>query len=604
VSLPVQRPRACHDHAVTVTRTPRLGVEQWSSGSDSPSRTGFNQDLLNLESKTAIDQRTPAAALPTAATTLPVGGTTPLVAAEFFQRTLDLGSGATAYALYRTDSGGTWHAQAWVPERLLVRPPDTVPAVTAEALRVEHTGVSNGPGLSVSWDGAATLRKQLILGGSADGTVGRLSIGGLDSMPAAVRARITPVGSERGLEIKAGDVNVTELLRLIEFGGSTVLTVTGAGQMSSTQGAAFGGTPPAASAALAASPNATGAINTGILGYGQETAPTRVIWQVNRFQPGSSDVNPIFSVAPNAIVIGRVSSDWTGELDLGAALTKLSTPRLAWFPTAASQSGSTPFNPFPGMTGFVGIDATNGLSSTISALLNNYGDPTRDAARLYSYPSSTATWTGDIQRGYQAEIISGAPDVALVSRIDPQGRSLANAPWRGSGGKPVQLRDLRQGVVHASKKIWVVPGDYPDGQFIASNGSFTYDWPTMTVRSASVTQLEVEMRLEALFFKQNSGANPDRQVLQIRWFYSIAGGSFVSADPDYQEAAATTVDSPWPQAPGVQNIWTVIVPVTAAAGTTFRMRMQALLYAYASDGRLRRADLRVRESIVETYTAA
>jgi hypothetical protein len=126
----------------------------------------------------------------------------------------------------------------------------------------------------------------------------------------------------------------------------------------------------------------------------------------------------------------------------------------------------------------------------------------------------------------------------------------------------------------------------------------------MTVRSSSITQLEVELRMEALFFKQNSGANPDRQVAQIRWSYQIAGGSFISADPDYQEAAATVVDSTWPQAPGIQNTWTVVVPVTAAAGTTFRIRMQVLLYAYAADARLRRADLKVRESIVESYTAS
>lgn len=581
---------------MTVTRTPRLGLEQWSSGVDSPSRTGFNTDYLDLENRVAVDQRTAAAALPT--------GSPALVAAEYFQRTLDLGSGVTAYALYRTDAGGSWHAQSWIPERLLVRPPDTAPATNAEALRVEHTGVANGPGLSVSWDGGATLRRQLILGGSADTTLGRLSIGALDVMPAAVRARITPFGAERGLEIKAGDALVTELLRLIEVGGSTVLTVNAAGQLTSSQGAAFGGTAPAAAAALTVSPNASGAINTGLLGYGQESASGRVIWQANRYQPGSSDAGAIFTIAPNAITLGRVSgADW-GAVDIGAVLTRLVTARLAWFPTVASMSGTSPFNPFPGLTGFAGIDATNGMSSTVGTQFNNYGDPTRVASTVASYNSGAGSWTGDIQRGYQAEIISGAPDTVLVHRIDPVGRASSNAPWRGSGSKPNHLRDVRQGVVHTCKRIWAAPGDYPAGQFIGSNGSFTYTWPTMTVRSSSITQLEVELRMEALFFKLNSGATPDRQVAQIRWSYQIGGGSFTSADPDYQEAAATTVDSSWPQAPGIQNTWTVLVPVTAAAGTTFRLRMQVLLYAYAADARLRRADLKVRESIVETYTAS
>lgn len=581
---------------MTVTRTPRLGVENWSSGVDSPSRTGFNTDFANLEARVAIDQRTPGAALPT--------GTPALVAAEYFERTLDLGGGNTAYALYRTDGGATWRAQSWIPERLLVRPPDTAPTVTAEAFRVEHTSVANGPGLSLSWDGAATLRKQLILGGSADKTIGRLSVGALDAMPASVRARITPFGAERGLEIAAGDVNVTELLRMLNSSGSIVLTVSGAGQLTSTQGAAFGGITPSAAASLTVAPNSSGAINTGLLGYGQESANTRVIWQANRYQPGSTDSASIFSIAPNSITIGRVTgTDW-GALDIGAVLTRWVTGRLAWFPTIASMSGSSPFNPFPGLTGFAGIDQVNGMSSTIGTQFNNYGDATRAASTVASYNSGAGSWTGDIQRGYQAEIISGSPDAVLVSRIDPVGRMSANAPWLGSGGKPNHLRDVRQGVVHTCKRIWAAPGDYPAGQFVGSNSSFTYTWPTMTVRSSSITQLEVELRMEALFFKQNSGATPDRQVAQIRWFYSIAGGSFNSADPDYQEAAATTVDSAWPQAPGIQNTWTVVVPITAAAGTTFRIRMQVVLYAYAADARLRRADIKVRESIVATYAAS
>ena len=311
---------------MTVTRTTRLGLEQWSSGVDSPSRTGFNTDYLDLETRVAVDQRTAGAALPV--------GSPALVSAEYFQRTLDLGGGNTAYALYRTDAGGSWHAQSWVPERLLVRPPDTTPAVTAEALRVEHASVATA-GISASWDGTVKARTALLLGNAAEPTIGRLGVGSLDAMPAAVRARITAFGVERALELKAGDVNVTELLRAIDSSGNNVLTVAASGQLTSTQSAAFGGVTPSASASLSVAPQSAGAINTGLLGYGQESAPTRVIWQANRFQPGSSDAASILSVAPNLISIGRVATDWTGELDLGASLMRLVTARLAWFPTAA-----------------------------------------------------------------------------------------------------------------------------------------------------------------------------------------------------------------------------------------------------------------------------
>jgi len=121
------------------------------------------------------------------------------------------------------------------------------------------------------------------------------------------------------------------------------------------------------------------------------------------------------------------------------------------------------------------------------------------------------------------------------------------------------------------------------------------------VRSASITQLEVEMRMEMLFFKQNSGANPDRQVAQVRWFYKIGAGSFTAVDTQYQEAAAMVSDGSFPDAPGIQNTWTTVVPVTLSAGQTFQMRVVIYIYQYASDARLRRADLKVRESIVESY---
>jgi hypothetical protein len=582
---------------VAETRTARLNLPQWSSGTDSPSRDDFNQAFADLEVRMPLDRRAPDPALP--------AGSPAIVDAEYFQRTLTVGSDALR-ALYRSDSGGTWRAQNWIPETLRVRPPTaSPPAVGLDALRIEHP---TGPvtGVVASWEGTVTARKALILGNAADGALGRLSVGGLDAVPAAVRARITALGAERALEIKAGDSNVTELLRMIDSSGSNVLTVAGSGQLTSTQGAAFGGVSPAASASLTVGPQPSGAINTGLLGYGQESAPTRVIAQFNRFQPGSTDAASIFSVAPNAITIGRATAAWASStLDLGAVTTRLVTTRLAWFPDYTTLSGSGTFSPFPGLTGFAGIDATNGMSSTVGTQFNNFGDPTRDAARFAIYPASTNNWPGDLSRWYQAEIISGSPDAVLVSRVDSAGRMSANAPWRGSGNKPNHLRDVRQPILHTCMRKWADPGDYPAGQYIASNGSFTYTWPSMTVRSASITQLEVELRLEALFFKLNSGASPDRQVMQIRWSYQLGGsGSYNSVDNLYQEAASMVADSAYPQAPGIQNTWTAVVPITVSAGTTFRLRMQVVLYPYAVDARLRRADLKVRESIVETYTAS
>lgn len=577
---------------MTETRTTRLNLPQWSSGGDSPGRGDFNGAFADLEARAAIDRHPAHADLPSAG----------LVPREYFQRLLDLGGGTVLRSLYRTDEGSTWRsAGAWVPETLRVRPPDaTPPAIGTDGLRVEHPSHATA-GLTSSWDGAVKARTSLVLGNVAEPTLGRLSVGNLDAIPASVRARITAFGAERALEIKAGDANVTELLRLINSAGSNVLTVSGAGALSSTQGAAFGGISPAANASLTVAPQSSGAIDTGLLGYGQESANTRAILNLNRYQPGSSDTASILSALPNKITVGRTGAWSGGAVDIGAPTMRVVTPRLAWFPSEDSLDGASGFNPFPGLTGFAGFDSAMGLYTAVGTEFNNFGDPSKIAMEFASYESATNVWTGDLFRAYQCQLVSGNPDAVNVSRMDPQGRLSLNASWRGSGNRPVELRDARQSIVHESIRVWAVPGDYPAGLFIGQSGNVTYSWPTMTVRSNSITQLEVEMRLEALFHKLGSGPDVDRQVLQLEWYYQIAGGSWILASSAFQEAAATVVASAFPQAPGIQNVWTVTVPVTAAAGTTFRIRFKAYTYPYASTCRLRRADLKVRESIVQTY---
>lgn len=569
-----------------------MNLPQYSSGDDSPGRTDFHDAFADIEARAAIDRRTAHADLPS----------TGLVPREYFQRLLDLGGGTVLRSLYRTDEGSTWRpASAWIPETLRVRPPTVAPpAIGTDGLRIDHPGHAT-PGLTSSWDGAVKARTSLVLGNAAEPTLGRLSVGGLDAIPAGVRARITAFGVERGLEIKAGDANVTELLRMINSAGSNVLTVSGAGALSSTQGAAFGGISPAVNASLTVAPQSSGVIDTGLLGYGQESAPTRAILTLGRYQPGSTDAASILSVLPNKITLGRLGAWAGGALDIGAPTARVVTPRLSWYPTEASIAGTSGFNPFPGVTGFAAFDQDMGVFSALGTEFNNFGDTSKIALEFASYASAPSVWAGDLFRAYQCQLTGGVPDAVNVSRMDPQGRLSLNASWRGSGNRPVELRDARQSIVHESIRVWAAPGDYPAGLFIGQSGNVTYSWPTMTVRSSSITQLEVEMRLEALFHKLSSGPDVDRQVLQIEWYYQIAGGSWNLASTAFQEAAATVSASAFPQAPGIQNIWTCTIPITAAAGTTFRIRFKAYTYAYASTCRLRRADLKVRESIVQTY---
>lgn len=569
---------------MTETRTARMNQPQWSSGSDSPSRTDFNEAGLAVETRTAIDRLTPDSALPSSG----------IVNAEYFVRTATIG-GTALRTLYRGDSGGTLRAHNWVPETLRVRPADTV-ASTAEGLRVDHPDVTL-PALTTTWDGKVTARHSLVLGAASDTSLGRLSVGGLDAVPAGVRARITAAGAERALELRAGDGSVTELLRAVDSAGSAVLTISGAGGLTSTQAAAFGGTSPGA-ASLTGAPQPTGAQTAGLLAHGLESATSRAALQVNRYAPGSSDPAAILSVLPSTITVGRLGAWSGGQLDLGAPTLRVVTPRMAWFPSEASISGTSGFNPFPGLTGFAGFDSSVGLFTAVGTEFNNFGDPTKISCEVASYNSSAGTWAGDLLRMYQCELISGSPDAVVVGKMDAAGRLSTNAPWRGSGGKPTELRDARQNITHQCTKIWAAPGNLTAGLFIGSGGSVLYTWPTMTVRSSSITQLEIELRLELLCFR-SGGATVGRQVIQIRWDYQISGGSWNSLSPNPQEGAPlNTSDFNTPGS--LQDTWTGIVPITAAAGAPFRLRMTVDI-GTGSDVRLRRGDFIAREAIIQSY---
>ncbi|MGH3986683.1 MAG: hypothetical protein ACRDTZ_05120, partial [Pseudonocardiaceae bacterium] len=311
---------------MTETRTARFELPQWSDKiNDGPEMGDFNEAFLNLSTQAAMDRHAPTSVLPSSG----------VLPAELFQRTATV-EAVTLRSLYRSDAGTTWRAYNWVPETLRVRPADTT-AATAEAFRVDHPD-NTPPALATTWDGQASIRRSLLLGGSADTSLGRLAVGGLDAIPASTRARITGYGAERVLELRAGDGSVTELLRMVDSAGSSVLTVSGAGSLTSTQASAFGGTSPGA-ASITGAPQPTGAQTAGILAHGLEAATTRAALQVNRYAPGSSDPAAVLAVLPSSITIGRTGAWVGGTITLGAPAITVMSPQLAWYPTAGDIGG-------------------------------------------------------------------------------------------------------------------------------------------------------------------------------------------------------------------------------------------------------------------------
>lgn len=584
---------------MTETRTNRFNLPQWSTGEDEAgSWQDFTGAFADIEARGAIDRLTPGSALPSSG----------IVPAEYFQRTATVGP-ATLRSLYRGDSGGTLRAaSSWIPETLRVRPADTV-ASTAEGLRVDHPDVTL-PALTVTWDGKATVRGSLILGAASDTALGRLAVGGLDAVPAGVRARITAHGAERALELRAGNGSVTELLRAVDSAGSNVLSISGSGSLTSTQAAAFGATSPGA-ASLTGAPQPSGTQQAGILAYGLEAATSRAALQINRYGPGSSDPAAILSVLPSAITVGRTGA-WTGAtLTLGAPTVAVRADKLAWYPTVADMAE-------PNGAATAGMAAGIGLYSTIGTQLSNAGATSGSANNLFSYPSGAGSWTGQLMRAFQTEI-GGSPESVEVMRLDGAGRLSLNAPWRGSGTRPAELRDARQPISHYTVKVWAQPGTYEAGPQVLGGGSaYTHTWPTMTNRSASATQLEVQCRLEAQYFRNTGNDTPiERQTMQMQWDISISGGAWTFITQNDGAVISTQeqgslVSGSWSDSALTQDTWSLAVLDTIPAGATFRLRMRVQVATGSDVGdaiapayvRLRRADLYVREAIIQTYSSS
>lgn len=585
---------------MTETRTARFELPQWSDKiNDGPEMDDFNEAFLNLSTQAAMDRHTPTSALPSSG----------VLPAELFQRTATVG-GATLRSLYRSDAGTTWRAYNWVPETLRVRPADTT-AATAEAFRVDHPD-NTPPALATTWDGQASIRRSLTLGGSADTSLGRLTVGGLDAIPADTRARITGYGAERVLELRAGDGSVTELLRMVDSAGSSVLTVSGAGSLTSTQASAFGGTSPGA-ASITGAPQPTGAQITGILAHGLEAATGRAALQVNRYGPGSSDPAAVLAVLPSSITIGRTGAWVGGSITVGAPAITVMSPQLAWYPTVGEIGGGVG-------VATAGMAAGTGLYSTIGTQLSNAGVPAASANNLFSWPSSAANWTGQLFRAFQAEVVGGSTETTEVSRLDAVGRLLLNAPWRGSGSRPAELRDARQAIAHYCNRVWAQPGTYEAGPQVLGGGSpYVYTWPTMTIRSASAAQLEIQQRLEAQYFRNTGSDTPiERQTMQMQWDISINGGAWTYVTQNQTSNDLTSVQEQGALVSGsyddsalTQDSWTIPILTTLAAGSAFqlRFRVQVATGSNVSDSiapayvRLRRADLYVRESIIQSYSA-
>lgn len=271
---------------MVLTRTPRMQQQQWSSGSDGPTRLGFNADADYLEARAAYDDGSTGATLPV----------TDVLPGRYFRRSV-----ADGYELHRVNgSGWEWVGGSVVPTRLRFR---------------------RGAGTDVAWStdvGGAAASATMTAGGEL-GTAGlvRSVAGGsfganLDtdlsvlSATGRLHARTRAAG-ERAVVARAHAADAGNLFSAVEAGGSTVWSVDAAGRMRSTSPAALGGASPTTNVPLAVAPGAD-----------TDTSAVRVAARVSGNVPAVrllrdlSDPDDIFSVRPDLIRIGRSAPAWAG----------------------------------------------------------------------------------------------------------------------------------------------------------------------------------------------------------------------------------------------------------------------------------------------------
>lgn len=269
---------------MTITRTDRMQQQQWSSGTDGPTRLGFNGDADFLESRAAYDDGTTGAVLPV----------TDVVGGRYFRR-----SAADGYELHRVQgSSWEWVGGSIVPTRLRYRRS----AGTDIAWSTDVAGAAAAATMTAGGELATAGLLRSVAGGSAGADLATDL-----STPAAtgrwfVRTRAT---GERGVVAAAHASDAGVLFAARESGGTVPWTVDAAGRMRAQVPAAFGAATLTANVPLSVAPSATDSTALDLYARSSGTPAPAL-----RAFPDVGDASPILSVLPAAVTLGRAA--WPG----------------------------------------------------------------------------------------------------------------------------------------------------------------------------------------------------------------------------------------------------------------------------------------------------
>jgi hypothetical protein len=581
---------------MTETRTTRFGQPQWSSGTDSGSRTDFNEGYLALETRAAYDDGVTTSALPVSGV---VQGRYAWVNAAGNYRTL-----------YRRDDATTWYPVGGptIPttqlHRGLVAP--VLTDVDADAIRVEHplTAALGGWGANITYAGRANLRSALVLGSSASAALGVLAVGGGTAPAAGIRAIVrASETSEHALVVSTSAMTTPgDLLRLIDNAASPVLRVDGTGSLVAARPAAFGGSAIPTTAAVGVAPTTGEAdgLTVGLLLQGLAGSAALQAKTILSVLRDAADTAPIVTVDRDNILIGR--QPWgtlatTGRITLAANRHVLRSSGNASNATYFSWGRTDPTSPAteanPALDTTLFNAGPNGFGMTLPLNVsqrNKTNLPTMSLYRLTDFGAALLDVARIVPDGV------GGETVQLAGSWKSDGRLAAGAWWRSTG----TLRDARQPVIHKSFKRYTPFGDPPTtGTFVNPLATLTYTWPTMTLRSVTDSDLKVVTAVEYMF-DQNSQQRG--QSVATETFISINGGAFNACSPGITEEATVSAVNSTRHTGG--NLIGEDFAVAIPAGATFQLRTRF----GPGDGSVglwvRAYNISATECVVENYAAA
>lgn len=575
---------------MTETRTNRFDIPQWSAGSDSGSRTDFNEAFNKLNDRAAWDDGSTETELPA----------TDLVAGRYQLVVV----GGTYRVVYRRHDSGGWDAVGGNTMPVPFHYRALGGAARADAAATfSHPDHAN-PGATIGYDGSALLSGTVRVFDDDETSRGALIVGtnvaaALSTLGRAhVRTRAT---GERAVTAQAHNADAGNLFTARTAGEADAWYVDALGRLRGTAPSSFGGAPLPTLASLAVAPTASDDDDTvaGLLLHGSTGSAEILAKSIMQIWRDAADgAAPLADFKRDSISIGRLP--WTTS-----ALTMAATGHTV----RASGVGGNAFYWRLRRT-----DATSGATEGNTSLDSTILDVTANGwtsgmplfvSQRYRTNVATATFyrTTDFSASFidLARLVSdgmGGETPQLASAWDSDGRLRAGAWWRSTG----TVRDARQPVRHVCRKVYAAPGSsQTSGIQLNPSSTHTLTWTTMTMRSSGTADLCIDVAIELMMQPNDIDEEADAQMYGAQTLVSINGGSFTQIG-DQQNAQATPWFRPGQRYSGDYFTYTHRV-ANIPSGATVQLRTVFTTAAANPVVWLRSLEVDAQECMLESYAS-